>query len=227
MSKIIVVEGVGINDLSLCGPHYYWNPEKNDSVQTPEFAMWYQMIRRSFSVKLKEAIPSVDKSTCCEEWKYRYNFQQWYFEQKVYKDSSGKTLPLDKDILFGGNLIYSPETCALVPQYLNAALRDLSTDVSKYGRLRWVHYKDKTHDMINEFNRPYNVKVACLGEKLRGGSYVNEKDAHHKGQLLKAQSLENLVDFYSKEVCFREDIAESILLRANNLRECSKLGIIT
>jgi hypothetical protein len=227
MSKIIIVEGVGINDLSLCGPHYYWNAEKNDSLAIPEYKMWYEMIRRTSSAKLKQSTPSVANSQCCPAWLHRINFQKWYHSQKVYKDSSGKTLHLDKDILVEGNNIYGPDQCALVPQYLNASLRDIFNDSSKYDRLRWVNYKEKTEDMINELNKPYNVKVSYLGKLLRGGSYRDEKEAHHVGQILKSESLERLVLVYSKEKCFRQDVAQSILLKAEHLKHCSSLGIIT
>ena len=39
----------------------------------------------------------------------------WYDQNRVL----GKTLDLDKDILFKGNKVYSPETVALVPHAIN------------------------------------------------------------------------------------------------------------
>lgn len=227
MSKVIIVEGVGINDLSLCGPHYVWCPEKQDSVATPEFRMWYQMIRRSFSEALKKSLPSLSTSTCSEEWLHRINFQKWYFDQGIYFDNSGKTLSLDKDILFLGNNCYSKETCVLVPQYLNAALRDLTIPKSS-GLPMWAFYRKPTHDMVNEHNQPYGSRVICLGKAHKVGFFYLPEEAHFAAQLVKASCLENeLLPKYRLEKCFRFEVEEAILRIANKLREDNRLGKIS
>lgn len=228
MSKIIIVEGVGINDLSLCGPHYYWNPEKNDSICTPEYKMWYEMIRRSYSEKLKDFTPSTKQSSCCVEWLHRYNFKLWYDSQKHYKDSSGKLLCLDKDILVLGNKEYGPKTCALVPQYINVVMRDISGEKKDSALPLWAYYQKPTQDMINEYNRPYFSKVVCNKKTFRGSSHKLPLDAHSEGQLLKAKSLEWIVnDIYQKESCFNEEVANSILKVCEKLRMENSMGIET
>lgn len=228
MSKIIIVEGVGINDLSLCGPHYYWNPEKNDSVMFPEYKMWYEMIRRSYSTKLKTLTPSTKESSCCIEWLHRYNFKLWYDSQKHYTDSSGKLLCLDKDILVSGNKEYGPETCALVPQYINVALKDLSRIPKKSSLPLWAYYNKPTDDMINELKRPYSSKVVCNKRVFNGNSYSDPLLAHANGQLLKASALNWLVkEVYSRENCFNEKVALAILKVCEKLKLDNHLRIET
>lgn len=228
MSKIIIVEGVGINDLSLCGPHYYWNAEKNDSLCTPEYKMWYEMIRRSYSAKLKAFTPSTEVSSCCNEWLDRHNFKLWYDSQAHYTDSSGKLLCLDKDILVAGNKEYGPNTCALVPQYINVALKDLSGISKKSSLPLWSYYNKPTDDMINELKRPYSSKVVCNKRVFKGNSYSDPLLAHANGQLLKASALDWLVkEVYSIEDCFNESVALAILKVCEKLKLDNRLGLET
>lgn len=228
MSKIIIVEGVGINDLSLCGPHYYWNTEKNDSVCIPEYKMWYEMIRRSYSDKLKTFTPSTKSSTCSKEWLFRYNFKLWYDSQTHYRDLSGKLLCLDKDILVPGNKEYGPNTCALVPHYINVALRDLSTISKKSALPLWAYYNKPTDDMINELKRPYSAKVVCNKRVFNGKSYSDPHLAHAEGQILKAEALKWLVnEVYTLEDCFNTNVASSIMRVCDKLKLDNSLGVET
>lgn len=209
MSKVIVVEGVGINDTSLCGPHYVWDKDKQDSVPTPEYKMWYDMIRRCYSSKLKSSVNSLHKSKCCEAWLQRSEFQKWYFDQHCYLDNQGNKLHLDKDILSPvGESLYSPETCCLVPQYLNASVsKDLRSKVTRDSGLPlWVSYREKDLDMVNEYSRPYRAKVSFMHKPKRFGSYSNPLDAHRAGQMGKIESLEQIILQYRKEECYRIDV---------------------
>lgn len=51
----------------------------------------------------------------CEEWYNYTNFETWRIKSMWHKDFT----VLDKDILFKGNKIYSPETCILVDQRIS------------------------------------------------------------------------------------------------------------
>ena len=53
--------------------------------------------------------------TVCEEWLNYSNFKVWYDQNRI----KGMALDLDKDILFKGNKVYSPETCCFVPHAIN------------------------------------------------------------------------------------------------------------
>ena len=50
---------------------------------------------------------------CCDEWLIFENFKKWF--DKNYYQIENERMALDKDILFKGNKIYSPETCIFVP----------------------------------------------------------------------------------------------------------------
>jgi len=88
---------------------------------TKEYYTWTGVLERSFSLKYKEEHPTYKEVTCCKEWLYYPNFYEWLhsqenFEQWYNLDKSA----IDKDILFKGNKLYSPDNCCLVPQNVNA-----------------------------------------------------------------------------------------------------------
>jgi hypothetical protein len=53
----------------------------------------------------------------CDEWLNFQNFAEWFYDN--YYEIKGQKMCLDKDILFKGNKIYSPEACILVPNRIN------------------------------------------------------------------------------------------------------------
>ena len=73
------------------------------------------MMNRCYNEKFHARQPQYKNCTVCEEWHNFCNYRLWY-EGNKYGD---EPLDLDKDILFKGNTIYSPETCVLVPHIIN------------------------------------------------------------------------------------------------------------
>ena len=85
-----------------------------------EYRTWYQMLKRCFDSKTKEEKPTYQNASCCKEWLSFDNFCNWLYSQENYKTWKDlKWSAIDKDILFKGNKIYSPENCLLVPVNVN------------------------------------------------------------------------------------------------------------
>lgn len=77
---------------------------------------WYNLLSRCYRESDSNYSQYGSRGvSVCEEWKLYANFAQWY-DNYEYKED---TWVLDKDILQEDNLIYSPETCCLVPQEIN------------------------------------------------------------------------------------------------------------
>lgn len=88
----------------------------NDAdVHSEAYVKWKNMINRCYNEGVHKRFPQYEDCTVCEEWKSFSNFREWYKNAKY----GNKPLDLDKDILFKGNTVYSPETCCLVPKYIN------------------------------------------------------------------------------------------------------------
>lgn len=97
-----------------------------------EYSIWYSMLQRCFDKDYMKKFPTYDNVTCCEEWLLYENFYEWlHIQENFDKWLNGEKWALDKDILVKGNKVYSPETCCLVPHYINSLF--LKNDTSRGG----------------------------------------------------------------------------------------------
>lgn len=128
------VYGVGIT-----GNKYF-----NGNVRIKEYQIWSAMMERCFSKVEKIRSPSYEDVTCCEEWLLFDNFYEWLHSQGNFdKWLSGNRWALDKDILVKSNRVYSPDTCCLVPYYVNNLF-------VKRNAIKNKLYKDKKENMIKQ-----------------------------------------------------------------------------
>lgn len=105
----ITVLGVGYIGV---GKHYV---QKKGEKAEVEYTTWCSMLDRCY--RNKEKYPAYcNKCSVCDEWLNYQIFADWYERNKY--ETKGR-LHLDKDILFPGNTVYSPEKCLLVPQRIN------------------------------------------------------------------------------------------------------------
>ena len=84
---------------------------------TISYTHWKTMLNRCCSNYNKELRPTYKDCTVCEEWHNFQNFGKWFDDN--YYQIDNEIMCLDKDILYKGNKIYSPETCIFVPSRIN------------------------------------------------------------------------------------------------------------
>lgn len=77
------------------------------------YRVWISMLRRCYSESVEKIRPNYKNTVVCEGWKYLPNFKSWFDENYI------KGWVLDKDLKVLGSEIYSPETCAFVPNGIN------------------------------------------------------------------------------------------------------------
>lgn len=82
------------------------------------YDIWHNMLRRCYDYKIKKKHETYKDCVLCRDWLNFQNFAKWYEEN--YYEVDEQVMHLDKDILYKGNKIYSPETCVFVPQNINA-----------------------------------------------------------------------------------------------------------
>jgi len=92
-----LVHDVGVND-SCYG----------DALRCPFYSTWVSMLKRCYSKIYQEKNRAYIECAVFNEWLVFSVFKSWMEEQN-WKENE-----LDKDILFNGNKIYSPETCIFV-----------------------------------------------------------------------------------------------------------------
>lgn len=215
-----LVCGVGINDVTLCGPACY-RDSSGRKVSLPDYEMWKGMLLRCFSDKEKSRRPACLNSSCSDEWKIRYNFQKWYFSHTEHYANDGTKLHLDKDIILYGNTL-SEELCCLVPQYLNQGIRDATR-----AEIPWVRYVDKPKQ-LNPLKKPWRASVFNQGKHIELGMFSTHTEAHKAAQLCKASVILNtLLPLYREEKCYREEVEEGLLYRVTILENDARNGLIT
>lgn len=192
------VFGVGVNDIQ-------------EPSNSPYYSRWSGMLQRGHCEKFKVKSPSYKDKYVSEEWMLISTFKSWMEQQ------NWKGLELDKDILVKGNDVYSADTCAFVPAFVNSSLC-LSTS-NRGAHPLGVTYNKKENKFFSKIKSKGDVRVL--------GYFDNPTDAHRQWQMAKVIELEKTINEYQKMDCFRTDVADSLMSRVWNIRLEISQGIET
>ena len=108
------------------------------------YHVWNDMITRCYDSNCSSYLNYYD-CTVCEEWHNFQNFVQWY--NFNFYQVPNERMHLDKDILYKGNRLYSPETCVFVPAGINTI---------------FTHKKQKSTDLpVGCFYNHGKIQVVC------------------------------------------------------------------
>ena len=175
--KVKLVCGVGINDAE--------EPVQKRSACIREdgrkvykldwccdfYCTWTRMLSRCYSEKSLARLPTYIGCPVCDDWWKLSNFKEWMNNQKW------EGLELDKDILYRGNKVYSPETCVFVEARVNSFILDrrhskydLPPGVSYYKRYGKYQAQCKSFAGVDTFlgyhGTPEEAHQAWLSFKL-------------------------------------------------------------
>ena len=173
-------------DRTICGVGYIGVGEYKtgtDTKHTEEYQNWTCMIRRCYDEKLKERY-SAYYGDCfvCDEWHNFKNFARWWNEN-IYRVGTER-MHLDKDILFDGNRMYSPNTCVISPQRIN------------------MLFMKKP----NKYNLPNGIKPSSKGryESKYNGKYLGVfdsiEDAIMAHDIAKSEALIQIANEYKDKI---------------------------
>lgn len=159
------VYGVGVNDAD----YITHRKVSGRCLFCPYYKCWVNMLKRCYCDKHQQRAPTYKGCSVFEEWKTFTNFKAWMESQ----DWEGNHL--DKDLLFSGNKIYSPDTCLFVPAKINTLLTDcgrsrgkLPIGVSKHRkRYRAQCNANGKHTYIGAFDSPDIASEAYLNFKSK------------------------------------------------------------
>lgn len=123
------------------------------------YQVWRDMLKRCYKedIHLTSRNKSYIGCTVAEEWHDYQVFAKWYCSHDCY----GAGYQIDKDLLFEGNKIYSPETCTLVPKVINNLIKDSSSTRGKYPQGVSWHKRDNK----------YRAKIVVDGKSKHLGNF--------------------------------------------------------
>ena len=101
---------------------------KEAGKNTVAYNVWNNMLKRCYNKSNHQHQPTYTDCTVHPDWHDFQVFAKWFSEHK-YSDLGYQ---LDKDLLFEGNKIYSPDFCCFVPAELNSLLTSCSRVRGEY-----------------------------------------------------------------------------------------------
>lgn len=169
---------------------------KNHPLYKKACSCWRSAIERSYSKKWHKKFPTYQDCTVCEEWLLFTNFFHWFISEK---GSDIKDFQLDKDLLFRGNRVYSPETCCLVPCILNNVILDNESSKGKYKK--GVTFDKRTC--------VFQAKISVRNKNKTLGVYKDEDSAHKVYLAYKKQVILDLAEEWKSLI--REDVYKALI----------------
>ena len=157
------INGVGINDADYIVKVWEGTEERYPSGNKkqvlvwacPYYSRWVSMIQRCYSKKLQESRPTYKGCTVYEGWLLFSNFRKWM----VTQEWDGKEL--DKDLLFEGNKMYSPETCVFVHSKVNIFVVTRGKSRGEY--LIGCYWNKRDKKFLSKCCNPFTKKQEGLG----------------------------------------------------------------
>lgn len=149
----------------------------------PYYQRWKSMLKRCYSNKYKDKNKTYLDCSVASEWLTFSNFREWMHQQ----DWEG--MELDKDLLFVGNKIYSPATCAFVPSYINKFTT--AADKSRGNHPIGVYYSASRNKFRAECRDPISGKAINLGD------FKCASDAHNAWKKKKNEIACKLADLHN------------------------------
>jgi hypothetical protein len=140
-----------------------------------------------------EKYPEYIDCEICEEWYNFSNFKLWYDENVLPWKSLGIEVDIDKDILFKGNKVYSPDTVSLVPKIINKLF--ISSDSSKSDLPLGVwQEKDKNK---------YRAGMNLMGDKIKLGTFDTVEEAFARYKEYKEDFIKDMAEQYKDKITDR------------------------
>lgn len=164
-----LVCGVGVNDADYVTQK--WETAIVDGKKKqklvwfcPFYKTWQSMLNRCYSTKIQDKYPTYIGCSVADEWHTFSVFKNW-MEKQDWQDKQ-----LDKDLLFDGNKVYSPETCVFVTRTVNSFTID-----SGATRGEWpigVYWDKGANKFQSRCSNPFTKKQEYLGY------FICEQEAH-------------------------------------------------
>ena len=199
-----LVYGVGVNDADYAVVEFETIVVNGKRKQKliwfcPFYRAWASMLKRCYSIELQERQPTYKGCSITEEWKTFSNFRAWMMTQD-WEDKH-----LDKDLLFEGNKVYSPETCVFVTPVVNSFTTD--SKASRGDCLIGVCWNKERGKFQSNCSNTFTKKLEYLG------LFTSELEAH---EAWLKRKLELAYELAAEQT--DERVAEALIDRYSNYK---------
>lgn len=164
----------------MCGIGY--RGSENVDCTAESYLKWHDMINRCYNKKFHGRQPQYMGCIVCEEWLNYSNFKVWYDQNKI----AGMSLDLDKDILFKGNKVYSPETCCFVPHAINTLFLSKKADRGDFP-IGVSYDKDK---------KKFRAYMSFMGRQIELGAFETAESAFTRYKEYKEDFIQDMAEQY-------------------------------
>lgn len=155
--------------------------------------VWKSILQRCYNEKDKNNRVRYRGCTVHPDWHNYQNFAEWF--DTNYGENSDNDWQVDKDILYKGNKLYSPETCCLVPRSINMLL--VNSRSARGDNLIGVRYNGTS----------YTATVSRFGVQKVVGRFSTELAAYECYKKYKEEHVKEVANLY-------KDVIESRLYKA-------------
>ena len=163
------------------------------------YKTWTNMLRRCYSTKTQNNQPTYKGCRVTDEWLTFTVFKNWMMTQD-WQDKH-----LDKDLLFEGNKVYSPETCVFVTQRVNNFTID--SGVIRGDWLIGVSWHKPLEKFLANCRNPFTKKKEHLG-------YFTCEQEAHEAWLTRKLELAHELSYEQPD----ERVAEALINRYSNYK---------
>ena len=143
------------------------HPINEGGIQTKEYELWCNMLRRCYSDSFKKKQPTYEGCEVGDKFKSYEYFYEWCHIQIGF---ANKDWQLDKDLLIKGNKVYNESTCVFIPKDINSLLT--KSAASRGEHLIGVHWCNTNKAFVATVSKG-------KGKRERLGLFNTELEAFH------------------------------------------------
>lgn len=168
----------------MCGVGY--RGSENVDCNSEAYLRWHDMMNRCYNKKFHKRKPQYKECTVCLEMHNFSNFKVWYDNHKY----GNEPLDIDKDILFKGNTVYSPETCILVPHMINTLFLNNKKSRGKYPI--GVYFETDKNK--------YRACMNFMGNQIKLGTFDTSESAFARYKEYKEDFINDIAEQYRRKI---------------------------
>ena len=157
-------------------------------IQTKEYELWCNMLRRCYSDSFKKKQPTYDGCEVGDKFKSYEYFYEWCHIQIGF---ANKDWQLDKDLLIKGNKVYNESTCVFIPKDINSLLT--KSAASRGEHLIGVHWCNTNKAFVATVSKG-------KGKREHLGLFNTELEAFHAYKQAKECHIKEVANKWKSQI---------------------------